>query len=108
LLIRNGTIYDGRGDAPYSGDIAINGDKIVAIGAAGAIEDASAGTVIDAAGLAVAPGFIDVLSHAYFTLLHDGRGLSALLQGVTTTVFGEGSSMGPIHVEDQARMRAQD
>ena len=108
LLIRNGTIYDGRGGAPYSGDIAINGDKIVAIGAAGAIEDASAGTVIDAAGLAVAPGFIDVLSHAYFTLLHDGRGLSALLQGVTTTVFGEGSSMGPIHVEDQARMRAQD
>ena len=105
LLIRNGTIYDGRGGAPYPSDIGVNGDRIVAIGP---LAEASAGTVIDATGLAVAPGFIDVLSHAYFTLLHDGRGLSALKQGVTTLIFGEGSSMGPIHAEDRERLRAQD
>jgi len=105
LLIRNGTIYDGRGGPPYAGDIAITGDRIAAIGR---IENARAGTEIDATGLAVAPGFINVLSHAYLTLLHDGRGLSDLLQGVTTEIFGEGSSMGPLRPEDRQRLQEQD
>ncbi|MSO48970.1 MAG: D-aminoacylase [Acidobacteria bacterium] len=93
VLIRNGTIYDGSGGAPVTGDVAINGDTVVAVGAIGA---AKGRTEIDAKGLAVAPGFINMLSWAGTPLLADGRSQSDIRQGVTLEVFGEGTSGGPL------------
>jgi N-acyl-D-amino-acid deacylase len=95
VVIRGGMIYDGGGGAPYAGDVAIRGDRIVAIGRVagrGARE-------IDAAGLAVAPGFINMLSWANESLIHDGRSQSDVRQGVTLEVMGEGWSMGPLNPE---------
>ncbi len=94
LVLRGGTIYDGSGAAPVTGDVAIDGDSIVAVGDIGGLTGA---TEVDVTGQAVAPGFINVLSWATESLIHDGRGLSDLLQGVTLEVFGEGSSMGPLN-----------
>ncbi len=91
VLIRNGTVYDGTGAAPITADVAIRGDRIAGIGDFSA---ASAAMTIDAADLAVSPGFVNMLSHAPVTLLVDPRGMSDTLQGVTLEVFGE-SSMGP-------------
>ncbi|MVM29029.1 amidohydrolase family protein [Spirosoma sp. HMF4905] len=91
VLIRNGLIYDGSGQKPYRGDVGIRADRVVAIGK---LTSAKATTVIDANGMAVAPGFINVLSHAGLSLLKDGRSMSDLKQGVTTEVFGE-ISWGP-------------
>src|SRR4051812_33692602 len=93
LIISGGTVYDGNGGPPVEADVAIVGDRIARVGPPE--EAAEAGTVIDASGLAVAPGFVNVLSHAYVSVLQDGRSLADLKQGVTTEVFGEGSSMGP-------------
>ncbi len=93
VLIRNGTIYDGSGGAPVTGDVAISGDTVVAVGAIG---DATGRTEIDAKGLAVAPGFINMLSWAGTPLLADGRSQSDIRQGVTLEVFGEGLSGGPL------------
>ena len=92
VVITNGVIFDGSGAAPFSGDIAIKGDRIVAVGN---LDGAGSKNVIDAGGMAVAPGFINMLSWAPVTLLEDGRGLSDIRQGVTLEVFGEGWSMGP-------------
>lgn len=94
VVIRHGTVYDGTGGVPAQADVAIRGDSIVAVG--GAVRGRGR-TEIDAAGLAVAPGFINMLSWATESLIEDGRGLSDLLQGVTLEVFGEGSSMGPLN-----------
>ncbi len=94
ILIRNGMIYDGSGKKPYVADIAINGKQIVAIGI---LKNAKAKEVIDAKGLAVSPGFINMLSWANETLIEDGRSLSGLTQGVTLEVMGEGWSMGPLN-----------
>lgn len=94
VLIRNGNIYDGSGAAPYVGSIAVDGDRIAAIGA---LPDASARIDLDARGLAVAPGFINMLSHAQLGLLVDGKSQSDIRQGVTLEVMGEGSSMGPLN-----------
>src|SRR5712692_7783782 len=69
VLIKGGTVYDGTGAAPIKADVAIRGDRIVAIGD---LKNARAGTVIDARGLAVAPGFINMLSHAEASLIADG------------------------------------
>ena len=91
-IIRGGTIVDGSGGAPYVGDVAISGDRIVAL--APRIEG-TAGNVIDATGLAVAPGFINMLSWANESLIEDGAGESDVRQGVTLEVMGEGWSMGP-------------
>jgi hypothetical protein len=96
LIVRDGTIYDGSGGAPYVGDVAIKGDRIVSVG--GDIAG-SARTEIDARGLAVAPGFINMLSWANESLIEDGRGQSDIRQGVTLEVMGEGSSMGPLNPE---------
>ena len=97
ILIRNGLIYDGAGLKPYKGDIGIRADRVVAVGKlTGASTNAL--TVIDANGLAVAPGFINVLSHTGGYLLRDGRSMSDLKQGVTTEVFGE-TSWGPVRSE---------
>ena len=93
VVIRHGTIYDGSGAPPAAGDVAINGDTIVAVGAIG---DARGRTEIDAKGLAVSPGFINMLSWAGTPLLADGRSQSDIRQGVTLEVFGEGTSGGPL------------
>ena len=92
LLIENAVLYDGSGDAPTRGAVAIIGDRIAALGDVG---DVNANEVIDAKGMAVAPGFINMLSWAPVALIEDGRGLSDIKQGVTLEVFGEGWSMGP-------------
>jgi N-acyl-D-amino-acid deacylase len=94
LIIRNGTIYDGSGGAPVRGDVAVQGDKVVAIGQ---IQGYTAKREVDAAGLAVAPGFINTLSWATESLIYDGRGMSDIKQGVTLEVFGEGNSFGPVN-----------
>jgi N-acyl-D-aspartate/D-glutamate deacylase len=93
LLIRGGRIVDGTGNPWFQGDVAIRGDRIVAVGKIAA--DAQAKKLIDAAGLVVAPGFIDIHSHSDMPLLEDGAALSKLSQGVTTEVLGEDSSAGP-------------
>jgi len=95
LVIRGGTLYDGTGAAPVVGDVAIKGDRIVAVGAVlgrGVRE-------VDARGLAVAPGFINMLSWATESLIHDPKGQSDIRQGVTLEVMGEGHSMGPLNPE---------
>ena len=91
-VIRNGTIYDGLGGEPFAGDVAISGDRIAAVGD---LASAVATKEIDAAGKAVSPGFINMLSWANASLIEDGRGMSDLKQGVTLEVMGEGWSMGP-------------
>ena len=94
LLIRNGVVYDGSGEAPKRVDVAIRGDRVVELLAPGAPADAN--EIVDAHGLAVAPGFINVLSWAGDALIEDGRGMSDTLQGVTLEIFGEGTSGGPL------------
>lgn len=92
VVIRGGTIYDGSGGAPFAGDVAIKGDRVVAVG-----KVAGTGTrEVDAKGLAVAPGFINMLSWATESLIADGRSQSDIRQGVTLEVMGEGWSMGPL------------
>jgi len=94
LVIQNGTIYDGSGDKPFIGSIGIKDDKIIYVGENTNFDTDS---TIDASGLAVSPGFINMLSWGYGTLMNDGRGLSDLKQGVTLEVFGEGTSPGPYY-----------
>ena len=94
LIIRGGTIYDGSGSAPFVGDVAINSDSIAAIGDLGT---ATGRTEIAATGLAVAPGFINMMSWANASLIEDGRSQSDIRQGVTLEVMGEGNSMGPLN-----------
>jgi N-acyl-D-amino-acid deacylase len=99
VRIINGDVYDGTGAAPFRADIGIAGQRIVQIGGPAA----EASVTIDAAGQAVSPGFINILSHSNLSILHDPRSLGELTQGVTTEVFGEGSSMGPL----TPRMKAE-
>lgn len=93
VILRNGNLYDGSGNAPVTGDLAIVGDKIVAIGH---LENAKAKKEIDVTGLVVAPGFINMLSWADRSILIDGRSMSDIKQGVTLEVLGEGWSPGPV------------
>jgi N-acyl-D-amino-acid deacylase len=104
LLIRNGAIYDGSGRPPLTGDLAVTGQTIAAIGP---LANARARTELDAQGLAVAPGFINMLSWANRSLLEDGRSQSDIRQGVTLEVLGEGSSMGPLNDTMKREMREQ-
>ncbi|WP_241505788.1 N-acyl-D-amino-acid deacylase family protein [Parahaliea mediterranea] len=104
VLISNGIIYDGSGAPGVAGDIAVSGDRIAAIGD---LDGASATLVIDAAGRAVAPGFINMLSWGADALIEDGRGVSDITQGVTLEVFGEGWSMGPLNEPMKAISRAR-
>src|SRR5882724_6382880 len=92
VLIRHGQIVDGSGGAPYAGDIAIRGDRIVAVGS---FENAKAKREIDATGLAVSPGFIDMLGQSELSLLIDNRSQSKLSQGITSEITGEGGSIAP-------------
>lgn len=91
LILRGGTIVDGTGNPWFTGDVAIDGDRIAAIGAI----KGRAERIIDARGLIIAPGFIDMHSHSDWTLLEDGDAQSKIRQGVTTEILGEGSSGGP-------------
>jgi N-acyl-D-amino-acid deacylase len=100
VVIRGGTIYDGSGGPPFVGDVAIEGDAIVSVG-----QSTSPGREIDARGMAVAPGFINMLSWATESLIADGRSQSDIRQGVTLEVFGEGISMGPLNPEMKRLMR---
>jgi N-acyl-D-amino-acid deacylase len=94
VIIENGTIYDGTGSDGRSVDVAIKGDRIAGIGD---LKKAKATTVIDASSLAVAPGFINMLSWSTESLIQDGRSQSEIRQGVTTEIMGEGESMGPVN-----------
>ncbi len=97
LILRGGTIYDGSGGKPVVGDVAIDGDRIVAVTAVGSLGTAKGKTEVNAKGLAVSPGFVNMLSWATESLLVDGRAQSDLRQGVTLEVMGEGNSMGPLN-----------
>ncbi len=92
VIIRNGTVFDGSGSRGATADVAIEGQKIAAVGD---LKDATAPVEVDARGLVVAPGFINMLSHSETSLIADGRSMGELKQGVTLEVFGEGS-MGPM------------
>src|ERR1700733_7901422 len=92
VLIRHSQILDGSGGAPYAGDVAIRGDRIVAIGS---LENAKATREIDATGLIVSPGFIDMLGQSELSLLIDNRSQSKLSQGITSEITGEGGSVAP-------------
>lgn len=98
VVIRGGTVYDGTGTAPMVGDVAITGDRIVAVGTV----DGAGRTEISARGMAVAPGFINMLSWATESLIVDPRSQSDIRQGVTLEVMGEGWSMGPINAKMKA------
>jgi len=103
VIIRGGTVYDGRGGEPLQIDVAIHDDRIAAMGD---LQEFSAANEIDARGMAVSPGFINMLSWATESLIHDGRGLSDIKQGVTLEVMGEGQSMGPL--SDVMKQAARD
>src|SRR6184192_4231028 len=105
VIIRGGTVYDGTGAEPKNVDVAIRGDRIAEIGD---LKTAKVKTVVDASGLAVAPGFINMLSWSNESLIQDGRSQSEIRQGVTTEIMGEGESMGPVndHVREHM-LRAQ-
>jgi N-acyl-D-amino-acid deacylase len=102
ILIKNGTIYDGSGNDPFIGDILIENDTIAAIEKPNILRG---GMEVDAKGMAVAPGFINMLSWSTESLIADGRSLGELKQGVTLEVMGEGNSMGPIN--DSMRLEAE-
>lgn len=104
IIIRNGTIYDGSGSAPYRGDVGINADTIAAVGNLG---KAKGRLEIDAAGLAVAPGFINMLSWAVESLIEDGKSQSDIRQGVTLEILGEGESWGPWNDEMKKLFREE-
>jgi N-acyl-D-amino-acid deacylase len=102
VILRGGTIYDGSGQLPYVADIAINADTIAFIGD---LKNAVGKSEKDVTGMAIAPGFINMLSWATETLLIDGNSQADIRQGVTLEVMGEGSSMGPINEESKEGMR---
>jgi N-acyl-D-amino-acid deacylase len=103
LLVRGGTLYDGSGGPPRRGDLGLRGDRIAAVGD---LSRAEAAVVVDARGLAVAPGFINMLSWSTESLLVDGRSQGEIRQGVTTEIFGEGESYGP-WTEEMKRTRLE-
>ena len=105
VIIKDGTVYDGTGAEPRRADVAIRGDRIAGIGD---FKTAKAKTIIDAKGLAVAPGFINMLSWSTESLIQDGRSQSEIRQGVTTEIMGEGESMGPVNARvREHKMRQQ-
>lgn len=103
LLIRNGKIIDGSGSTAFTGDVGIRGDTIAAVGD---LKGAHGRTEIDAQGMVVAPGFINMLSWAVESLIEDGRSMSDICQGVTLEVLGEGDSWGPWSESMKQEMKA--
>src|SRR3977135_1366937 len=104
VIIKGGTVYDGTGGEGYVADVAIRGDRIAGVGD---FAKASAKKTIDVRGLAVAPGFINMLSWSNESLIQDGRSQSEIRQGVTTEIMGEGESMGPVNDRVRAVMLKQ-
>jgi len=100
VVIRGGAVYDGTGAPGRRADVGIQGDRIAAIGD---LSGLPATTTVDATGLAVTPGFINMLSWSTESLLIDGRSQGEIREGVTTQIFGEGSSMGPLTPEMKRR-----
>src|SRR5437762_4148127 len=101
ILIKGGTVYDGTGGEGHVTDVAIRADRIAGLGD---FAKASVKKTIDARGLAVAPGFINMLSWSNESLIQDGRSQSEIRQGVTTEIMGEGESMGPLNDRMKARI----
>jgi N-acyl-D-amino-acid deacylase len=101
-IIRNGLVYDGNGEQPFKADIAIKNDTIAFIGD---LSKESAKNEVDAKGMAVTPGFINMLSWSPVTLIEDGRSQGEIRQGVTLEVFGEGESMGPLNARMKKEMQ---
>ncbi len=101
LILRGGTVYDGSGDTPFLADVGIRGDTLAAIGD---LSEAEASETLDATGLAIAPGFINMMSWSNESLIEDGRSQGDIRQGITLEVMGEGSSMGPLSDEMKRRM----
>ena len=95
VLIRNARIVDGTGSPWRYGDVTLTGDRIAAISPPGAIPTENCDEIVDASGLVVCPGFIDILSHSILSLMVDGRSVSKISQGVTTEVMGEGWTPAP-------------
>jgi N-acyl-D-amino-acid deacylase len=104
ILIRGGMVFDGSGKPPRRADVALRGDRIAAVGD---LPGATAKTVVDADGLAVAPGFINMLSWSNDSLMVDGRGQSEVREGVTTQIMGEGWSWGPVNDAIKKRMKRE-
>jgi len=104
VIIRGGTVYDGTGAPGRRADVGLQGDTVAAVGD---LSSASARSVVDARGLAVAPGFINMLSWSTESLIVDGRSQGEIRQGVTTEIFGEGNSMGPLTDEMKRRMKEE-
>src|SRR6266404_5639498 len=104
VIIKNGAVYNGTGSEAQRVDLAIRGDRIAGVGD---YKNAKAKTVIDARGLAVAPGFINMLSWSTESLIQDGRSQSEIRQGVTTEIMGEGESMGPLNERMKKRILEQ-
>jgi N-acyl-D-amino-acid deacylase len=103
VIIKGGTVYDGSGRRPVKADVGIKDDRIVAVEN---LSRANAATIVDATGLAVSPGFINMLAHSESSLIVDPRSLSEIKQGVTTQIFGE-LSMGPLNDQMKRRLRDQ-
>ena len=101
IIIKGGTVYDGTGGEGHVADVAIRGDRIVGVGD---FASAVPKKTIDARGLAVAPGFINMLSWSNESLIQDGRSQSEIRQGVTTEIMGEGESMGPLNDRMKTRL----
>src|SRR5713101_182952 len=104
VIIKGGAVYDGSGGDAQHVDLAIKGDRIAGVGD---FKNATAKTIIDTRGLAVAPGFINMLSWSTESLIQDGRSQSELRQGVTTEIMGEGESMGPVNDRTREYMLKQ-
>jgi N-acyl-D-aspartate/D-glutamate deacylase len=104
LVLRDGKIVDGTGNPWFKGDVAVRGGRIVAVGR---VPPAPAKRTLDARGLVIAPGFIDMHSHSDLLLLEDGDAQSKIRQGVTTEVLGEGTSAGPYSTPRRATVRGQ-
>jgi len=100
-IIKNGLVYDGNGGAPYKADLAIKNDTIAFIGD---LSKETATNIIDAKGMAITPGFINMLSWAPVSLIIDGKSQGDIRQGVTLEVFGEGGSMGPLNAKMKKAM----
>src|SRR5207248_8393510 len=102
VVIKGGTVYDGSGGPGQRIDVAIKGDRIARVAD---LKNDAAAKVIDATGLTVAPGFINMLSWSNESLIQDGRSQSEIRQGVTTEIMGEGESMGPVNERVRDFMR---
>ncbi|MGH9176152.1 MAG: N-acyl-D-amino-acid deacylase family protein [Vicinamibacterales bacterium] len=96
VLIRGAKVVDGSGNPWFYGDVALEGDRIVEVAPAGRLDAAHAGEVVEAGGMVVCPGFIDIQSHSIVPLMQDGRCLSKITQGVTTEIMGEAWTPAPV------------